>query len=63
MIWSHARAVARLRLVVAFLGEREQAAWWQSNFLSRNARAFMEPVFGNGYHAVTPWMNARAHAR
>src|SRR6202023_1624957 len=40
------RAIVRLRFVVAFLGEREQAAWWRSNFLSRNARAFMEPVFG-----------------
>jgi hypothetical protein len=43
------RAILRLRLAVAFLGEREMAAWWPSSFLSRNARAFMEPVFGNGY--------------
>jgi hypothetical protein len=42
------REIVRLRFVVAFLGEREQAGWWPSNFLSRNARAFMEPVFGNG---------------
>jgi len=45
---SQTRTIVRLRLAVAFLGEREQAGWWPSNFLSRNARAFMEPVFGNG---------------
>jgi hypothetical protein len=49
MMSEQTRAILRLRFAVAFLGEREQAAWWSSSFLSRNARAFMEPVFGNGY--------------
>jgi hypothetical protein len=49
MISLQTRALLRLRFAVAFLGEREQAGWWRSSFLSPNARAFLEPVFGNGY--------------
>ena len=36
-----------LRLVVGFLGEREQAGWWTSDFLGRNSVAFLSPVFGS----------------
>ena len=36
-----------LRLVVGFLGEREQAGWWPSDFLGRNSVAFLSPVFGS----------------
>ena len=43
------QAILRLRFAVAFLGEQEQSAWWLSNFLSRKARAFIEPVFGNRF--------------
>ena len=35
----------KLRLLVGFLGEREQAAWWQSGFLSPTSGAFLSPIF------------------
>jgi hypothetical protein len=38
--------LACLRVVVGFLGEREQYAWWQSSFFSAQSRAFLAPVFG-----------------
>jgi len=37
--------LARLRTCVAFLGEKEQANWWPSSFLSRSGQAFLSPVF------------------
>ena len=38
-------SLAKLRTCVAFLGEKEQANWWPSNFLSRSGEAFLTPVF------------------
>ena len=35
----------QLRLVVGFLGERDQAAWWQSAFMAPTSEAFLAPVF------------------
>jgi hypothetical protein len=35
----------KLRLLIGFLGEREQAAWWQSGFLSPTSDAFLSPLF------------------
>lgn len=35
----------RLRVMVAFLGEKDQANWWSSSFLSRSGEAFLSPVF------------------
>jgi hypothetical protein len=35
----------KLRLLVGFLGEREQAAWWQSGFLSSTSTSFLSPMF------------------
>ena len=42
-----AQRLLALRLVVGFLGEREQAGWWPSDFLGRNSVAFLAPVFGS----------------
>ncbi len=49
--------IVKLRLVVGFLGERENAAWWPSMWLTSNASAFLTPVYGNRlsparYHGV-----------
>ena len=38
-------SLAKLRTCVAFLGEKEQANWWSSSFLSRSGEAFLSPVF------------------
>ena len=39
------RAIATLRAVVGYLGERDQAGWWQSAFFAPNSTAFLSPVF------------------
>lgn len=35
-----------LRLLVGFLGEKDQHAWWGGSFLAPTAGAFLDPVFG-----------------
>lgn len=40
-----ALSLAKLRTCVAFMGEKEQANWWPSSFLSRSGEAFLSPVF------------------
>jgi hypothetical protein len=37
--------LAELRLVVGYLGEREQFGWWQSSFFIPGADAFLSPLF------------------
>jgi hypothetical protein len=37
--------LATLRAVVAFLGERDQFAWWQSAFFGAGSGSFLSPVF------------------
>ncbi|TGQ70835.1 BrxE family protein [Mesorhizobium sp. M00.F.Ca.ET.186.01.1.1] len=36
-----------LRLAVGALGERDNAGWWQSGFMSTTSSAFLMPVFGS----------------
>jgi hypothetical protein len=38
-------SVAALRLAVGFLGEHEQAGWWQSAFLGVSSKPFLSPVY------------------
>jgi hypothetical protein len=40
-----ANEIGRLRIVVAYLGEKGQHDWWPSEFFSPNAPAFLAPVF------------------
>ncbi len=49
--------IARLRLIVGFLGEKGQHHWWESDFFSTTAAAFLSPVFNKTaklaqYHGV-----------
>ena len=37
--------VAKLRLTVSFVGEKEQLSWWTSSFFSRGSSAFLSPMF------------------
>lgn len=37
--------LAKLRTIVAFLGEKKQHNWWSSLFLSESGKAFLDPVF------------------
>lgn len=49
--------ILRARLLVAFLGERTQHAWWPTAFYEASSRLFLEPVFSKTsrlaqYHGV-----------
>lgn len=37
--------LAQLRIVVGYLGERAQFAWWPTAFYESTSRPFLEPVF------------------
>src|SRR5690349_14523885 len=39
-------ALATLRTVVGYLGEREQYSWWQSSVFAPAGRAILAPVLG-----------------
>ena len=34
-----------IRLVVGYLGERDQFGWWQSSFFAQGSDAFLSPLF------------------
>ncbi len=38
-------SLAELRLLVGFLGEKDQFAWWKSSFFGPGCNAFLAPVF------------------
>ena len=38
--------IAKLRLTIGFLGEREQFGWWKSSFFTQGSDAFLLPLFG-----------------
>lgn len=47
----------QMRLIVGFLGERAQCAWWPTAFYETSSRLFLEPVFSKTsrlaqYHGV-----------
>ncbi len=37
--------IIRFRLLVGFLGEKNQANWWMSNFINRSSDAFLLPIY------------------
>lgn len=37
--------LALYRIVIGYLGEREQFGWWQSSFFTQGSSAFLSPVF------------------
>lgn len=39
-------AILTMRFAVGLLGEKEQANWWPSSFMSPTSSAFLLPVFG-----------------
>ena len=38
--------ILELRLLVGYLGEKSQPAWWGSSFFGESAKQFLRPVFG-----------------
>jgi hypothetical protein len=50
-------AILKMRLLVGYLGERAQFAWWPTAFFEASGRLFLEPVFSRTwrlaqYHGV-----------
>lgn len=39
------KTLVTLRLLVGFLGERDQFSWWQSSFFAPGSGSFLAPVF------------------
>ncbi len=45
-------AILKMRFAIGLLGEKDQAGWWPSSFMSPTSSAFLLPVFGaNIMHA------------
>lgn len=54
---SHLTTLLQMRILVGFLGERAQYAWWPTAFYETSSRLFLEPVFSKTarltqYHGV-----------
>ncbi|MGD9827074.1 BrxE family protein [Desulfobacter sp.] len=39
--------ICETRILVGFLGEKQQASWWGSSFLSSSSKAFLGPIYPN----------------
>ncbi len=39
------KEIASLRLVVLYLGEKNQYGWWQSDFFNHTSENFLKPIF------------------
>lgn len=57
MTSSNASVLLKARLLVGYLGERAQHAWWPTAFYESSSRLFLEPVFARTsplaqYHGV-----------
>lgn len=37
--------IASLRLIIGYLGEKNQHNWWSSSFLTPSAKAYLAPIF------------------
>jgi hypothetical protein len=46
---SYTLTLLQLRLLVGFLGERAQYAWWPTAFYQTSSRPFLEPCFSKTY--------------
>lgn len=40
-------SICETRILVGFLGEKQQASWWGSSFLSSSSKAFLGPIYPN----------------
>jgi hypothetical protein len=54
---SYLPTLLQMRMLVGFLGERAQCAWWPTAFYEASSRLFLEPVFSKTsrlaqYHGV-----------
>lgn len=54
---SYLPTLLQMRMLVGFLGERTQCAWWPTAFYEASSKLFLEPVFSKSsrlaqYHGV-----------
>ena len=47
---SYLSTLLKMRILVGFLGERAQYAWWPTAFYEASSRFFLEPVFSKTSH-------------
>lgn len=40
------KSIAKLRLLVGYIGEKDQYGWWQSSFFAPTSSSFLNPIFG-----------------
>lgn len=57
MAADHLAQLLEMRILIGFLGERSQFAWWPTAFYEASSRLFLEPVFSKTsrlaqYHGV-----------
>lgn len=57
MTESYLSTLLQMRMLVGFLGERAQCAWWPTAFYETSSKLFLEPVFAKTsrlaqYHGV-----------
>jgi len=50
---SYLSTLLQLRLIVGFLGERAQCAWWPTAFYEASSRQFLEPVFPRRFASLS----------
>lgn len=43
------RSICETRMLIGFLGEKKQASWWGSSFLSSSSKAFLLPICPNSF--------------
>ena len=41
------KEICEFRLLIGFLGEKHQSAWWDCSFLSSSSTAFLAPIYPN----------------
>ena len=40
------KSIAKLRILIGYLGEKNQSNWWSSSFFTPQSSSFLNPVFG-----------------
>ena len=40
------KSIAKLRLLIGYLGEKNQYSWWLSSFFAPTSSSFLNPIFG-----------------
>lgn len=41
--------ICNLRLIIGYLGEKDQKSWWNSTFFSKSSKAFLSPTYPKSF--------------